>query len=349
MNKLLLALAVLTIPLSGADAQAPSAPSPASYNPTGYFPGVNLSVAEFGKGSKLGTNFVYPNEQEFAYFQGKGFKIVRIPFKWERIQPHLLGDLDPQNLKELDRCVSQANRHGLVVLLDVHNYGGRGVNGKNLMIGIDPELTSEQFNDLWVKLATHFKDSPLVWFGLMNEPHKQNAQQTAAIMQSALNAIRGAGVKNRILVPGTAWSGAHSWVKSGNGAAYENFKDPENNFAFEAHQYLDKDNSGTHPQAVIGAGASRLVEFTGWAKQHNFKAFLGEFGWDGNPSDAQAAIEGDALLSYMDQDKDVWIGYTYWAAGPWWKNYMYSVEPTGLKEGAPVDRNQISILTKHLQ
>jgi endoglucanase len=183
----------------------------------------------------------------------------------------------------------------------------------------------------------------------MNEPHKQSAEQTAEIMQSAVNAIRAAGINNRILVPGTSYTGAHSWIKSGNAAAYENFKDPGNNFAFEVHQYLDKDSSGTHPQAVAGYGASSLVAFTDWAKQHNYKAFLGEFGWDGNPSNTQANIEGDALLSYMDQNKDVWIGYTYWAAGPWWKNYMYSIEPAGLKQDAPVDANQLSVLTKHMQ
>jgi endoglucanase len=168
-------------------------------------------------------------------------------------------------------------------------------------------------------------------------------------MQSAVNAIRATGAKNRILVPGTSWTGAHSWIKSGNGAAYADFKDPGDNFAFEVHQYLDKDNSGTHKEAVPGKGATSLVAFTGWARDHHFKAFLGEFGWDNNTANTQASTEGDALLNYMDQNKDVWIGYTYWAAGPWWNNYMYSIEPTGLKEGAPVDRPQMSVLERHLK
>jgi len=325
------------------------APSAADYASSGFFPGVNLSVAEFGKGSTINKNYAYPQDTELTYFQGKGFKIVRIPFKWERVQPQALGDLSQPDMAELDRCVATATHLGLVVLLDVHNYGGREIDGKGALVGLDPQLTNDQFNDLWVKLATHFKDNPLVWFGLMNEPHKQTAQMNAETMQSAVNAIRAAGAKNRILVPGTSWTGAHSWIKSGNAAALESFKDPGNNFAFEAHQYLDKDSSGTHPQAVPGIGDKCLVDFTTWAKQHNFKAFLGEFGWDGNPANTQANIEGDALLSYMDQNKDVWIGYTYWAAGPWWGKYMYSVEPTGLKEGAPVDKNQLPILVKHLQ
>jgi len=323
--------------------------SAAAYQPTGYFPGVNLSVAEFGKGAKLNKDYAYPSDEEITYFHGKGLKIVRIPFKWERIQPQVRGDLDATNLAELDRCVATATHLGMAVLIDPHNYGGRNVGGKNALVGVDPQLPNDDFNDLWVKLANHYKDNPLVWFGLMNEPHKQTAAQDAATMQSAVNAIRATGAQNRILVPGTSWTGAHSWIKSGNAAAFENFTDPANNFAFEVHQYLDKDSSGTHTEAVPGKGAKALVAFTDWAKAHHFKAFLGEAGWDGNPANTQASAEGDALLSYMDQNKDVWIGYTYWAAGPWWGNYMYSVEPTGLKNGTPVDRTQMTVLEKHLQ
>ena len=329
--------------------QQPATTAASKYGPGGYFPGVNLAGAEFGSGSSLNSDFVYPTDAEFTYFQGKGLKIIRLPFKWERVQPQLLGDLDPQNIAELDRCVSTAGKLGLVVLLDPHNYGGRPVDGKGALVGIDSQLPNDAFNDLWVKLANHFKDNPLVWFGLMNEPFKQTAQMNADTMQSAVNAIRGAGAKNRILVPGTHWTGAHAWITTGNAAAFENFKDPGNNFAFEVHQYLDEDSSGTHPQVVSGIGSTCLVAFTTWAKEHHVKAVLGEFGWDGNSANPQANIEGDAMLSYMDRNKDVWIGYTYWAAGSRWGNYMYSVEPAGLNEGSPVDKTQMSVLLKHLQ
>ena len=70
---------------------------------------MNLASAEFGEGTKLGTNFVYPNRAEFAYYPGKGLKLVRIPFLWERVQPRLRGELDAANLAELDRCISQAD------------------------------------------------------------------------------------------------------------------------------------------------------------------------------------------------------------------------------------------------
>jgi len=336
-------------------AQSPfSSPSGAGSHTSGYYPGVNLAGAEFGKsGGSIGKNYVYPNLSEFQYFQSKGMKIIRIPFRWERIQPELRGELDSANLAELDRCVAEATKLGLSVLLDVHNYGARpdpsGIK-KGLFIGMDPELPGDAFNDLWVKLATHYKDNAMVWFGLMNEPHKHPAQLNAEIMQSAVNAIRATGAKNMILVPGTWYSGAHSWIKSGNAEAFKNFKDPANNFAYEVHQYLDKDNSGTHAEAVPNAGSTRLTAFTQWAKQHHAKGFLGEFGWDRNPDNKQAQKEGEDLLNAMDKNKDVWIGYAYWSAGSWWTpTYMYLLEPEGLKAGTPVDRAQMSVISKHLK
>lgn len=314
-----------------------------------YYPGVNLAAAEFGKEGELGKKYVYPNDKEFQYFAGKGFKIVRIPFKWERVQPELRGEFDPANIAEIDRCVTQANAAGLVVLLDVHNYGGRKVPGqeKGVAIGMDPALTKEDFNDLWVRFSNRYKGNPMVWFGLMNEPHKVPAKINAENMQAVVNAIRATGATNKILVPGTSYTGAHSWIKSGNAESFNNFKDSGNNFAFEVHQYLDKDSSGTHPQSVPGAGTKTMAAFTAWAKQHHYKAFLGEFGWAIDPASQK---EGDDILSFMDRNKDVFIGYSYWAAGPWWPGtYMYTVEPEGLKVGTPVDRPQMSVLTKHLK
>ena len=73
------------------------------------------------------------------------------------------------------------------------------------------------------------------------------------IAQSVTNAIRAIGARNRILVPGTDYSGAHSWVTSGNAAQMATFLDPANNFAFDVHQYLDADSSGKEGTCVVGA------------------------------------------------------------------------------------------------
>ena len=57
-----------------------------------------------------------------------------------------------------------------------------------------------------------------------------------------------------LLGPGNGWTGAHSWMqnwpdtsdnKISNADAFVNFTDPSSNWAFEMHQYLDADASGS--------------------------------------------------------------------------------------------------------
>jgi endoglucanase len=45
----------------------------------------------------------------------------------------------------------------------------------------------------------------------------------------------------------------------------------------------------------------------------------------------------------MDAHADVWQGATYWAGGPWWGDYMYSIEPINGH-----DRPQMDILQHYL-
>ena len=45
----------------------------------------------------------------------------------------------------------------------------------------------------------------------------------------------------------------------------------------------------------------------------------------------------------MQQHTGAWQGVTYWAGGPWWGNYMFSIEPQN-----GVDKPQMGILLQHL-
>jgi endoglucanase len=83
----------------------------------------------------------------------------------------------------------------------------------------------------------------------------------------------------------------------------------------EMHQYLDSDSSGTSGTCVSSTiGAERLQVATQWLQQNNFKGFLGEMG-AGSNSACISAIQG-AICSM--QQSGVWLGFTWWAAGPWW-------------------------------
>lgn len=302
--------------------------------------GVNLAGAEFGSlGGPLNTAYTYPTDAEIDYYASKGMDVIRLPFKWERLQTSLDGPLAAEDLAHIDRIIDHAASKGIKVVLDAHNHAKYGDD----LIG-SPAVPNASFADFWGRMADHFKGDANVMFGLMNEPYQQSAATWIESANEAISAIRANGATQKILVPGTYWSGAHSWVSSDNDTTVgSGVRDPWDNFAFDVHQYLDFDSSGTHASVVSTTiGAERLAAITSWARATGNELFLGEFG---ATSDATSLAALDNMLRYMDDNADVWIGGTYWAAGPWWGDYMFSIEPTSLTN--PVDKPQMDVLERY--
>ncbi len=283
------------------------------------YKGVNLSGLEFGNGVGVyDRDYTMPARSSYDYWgQQVHSNVVRLPFTWERLQPQLGGALDQNYLSYLKNSVSYAKANGITLILDLHNYAR--YNGQ--------VVTSAQLTDVWTKLGNEFKGDSSVWLNLMNEPHDISATQWAGISQQTLNALRASGINNKILISGTSWSGAHSWNASGNAAAYANFKDPLNNYAYDVHQYLDSDSSGTSATAIPGSGSTRLVDITSWAESTGQKLFLGEAGVADN---AQSQAEMSAMIKYMESHSGAWLGFTLWGGGPWWPdNYIFEINPNG--------------------
>ena len=288
--------------------------------------GVNLAGAEFG-GSKLPgvlyQDYVYPNNAGFDYFASIGANVIRLPFRWERIQPSLSGELDAAELHNIEAVVAMAKARGMCLILDVHNYGTYRGNA----IGT-AEVPVQAFINLWTRLAARFSDTSVVAFGLMNEPFTLPIEQWASTAQETVSAIRESGAKNLILVSGARWSGVHEWEKQKSGAsnanAFAHFQDPLKRTWIEVHQYADLNYSGTGQTCVSAASLTTMFgNITRWAKTKNQRLFLGEFGTPAN----QACLEAlDAMLAQMI-DESVWRGWTYWAAGSWWGGYPLSIEP----------------------
>jgi endoglucanase len=311
--------------------------------------GVNIAGAEFGP-SKMpgvhGKDYIYPDPATIDHFAAKGMNTLRLPFRWERLQRSLGGELDPDELGRIDAVVRHATTRGMHTVLDVHNYASYNVQSIGVQPIGSPSVPVNALADLWSRLAQRYIGNDHVIFGLMNEPKGLATETWLAAANAAIAAIRATGAKNLILVPGNGFTGAHSWLSgyygTPNGEVMRAVVDPANNFVFEAHQYLDSNFSGTKPDcrnAEIGAQA--LVRFTEWARQNRTRGFLGEFGGGSDPI-CLAALEG--MLQYMAQNSDVWIGWTYWAAGAWWpRDYFTSVQPLG-----GTDRPQTAVLIQHL-
>jgi endoglucanase len=299
--------------------------------------GVNLAGGDFGRiPGVFNKDYTYPGAKQFDYCQKKGLRLIRLPFKWERIQPELMGTLDRDEIGRLDRVVELANRRDLKLVLDMHNYARYG--GK--LIGTDA-VPNVAFADVWKRLATHFRDETAVAaYGIMNEPHGTKGLWPAAA-QACIDAIRTVDNKHVISVCGDGWSGAHSWRKYNDGLLLE---DAADRLIYEAHQYFDHDNSGTYKKSYDDDGAyptigvKRLQPFVEWLNEHKLHGFIGEFGVP--DSDPRWLVVLDNTLAEMHKRG---LSGTYWAAGPWWNNYPLSVEPL---DG--VDRPQMAVLEAYL-
>src|SRR5262245_33241319 len=302
--------------------------------------GVNLAGAEFGSNvpGVFGTDYTYPTHAEIDYYASKGLGVIRRPFCWERMQRTEFGALDATELGRLTDVVNYATGKGLKIEIGPHDYG----YGFGALIG-SAQTPNSAFADFWGKLAQHFEANPNVIFGLMNEPHDQSATAWLGSANAAIAAIRGAGaVSQEILVPGSYWDGAWTWTSTDNASVVgTGVQDPAHNFAFEVHQYLDSDGSGTHSGAVSATiGVERLTAITQWAQATGNHLFLGEVGVT---TDQTSLTAFDGMLTYMQQHTGAWQGITYWAGGPWWGNYMFSIEPQN-----GVDKPQMGIPVQHL-
>lgn len=307
------------------------------------YKGVTLAGAEFGQNNIPGiyeTDYIYPDQGEVDYFKGKNMNTLRLPFLWERLQRSLNGAFDATELSRMDTFVNATTAKGVNVVIDPHNYAR--YNGAVIGGGV----SNAAFADFWSRLAAHYKSNNKVIFAIMNEPHDMQTEQWLSAANAAIAAIRATGATNLIIVPGNAWTGAWSWNQTWYGSANANVMqvvvDSGNNFAFEVHQYLDADSSGTSSACVSSTiGVERLTAFTAWANANGKRAFLGEFA-GGNNATCKDAVQ--RMLQYMQDNNNVWLGWTWWAAGPWWADYMYTLEPAA----GGADRPQMSWLTPYL-
>ena len=309
------------------------------------FAGINLAGGEFGTvPGKLDTDYAYPNRASVDGFAREGFNLIRLPFRWERLQPELGGELVRKEVEQIQDIVTYAAGRGMTTVLDTHNYAKRRLAGdgwrNDHSIG-SREVPAEAFANFCGRLAGVFKTSDTVMFGIMNEPADIDARTWLHAANISAAAIRGAGAEQTLCVPGVNFTGAHSWARSGN-EIMSAFVDPAANFVIEVHQYFDSNSSGTSGEAVDARiGSKRIAAFAEWARSKRLKAFLGEFAGGRDPVSLAAL---DDICATMRDDPDVWLGWAAWAGGAWWPDdYFFTLEPG--KDGK--SRPQMQVLSRH--
>jgi len=140
--------------------------------------GANYMGMEFG--------WLRHSEADFERMASWGFNVVRVPIGWAYIEPKP-GVIDENYLKHLDQVVGWAKRHGLYVVLDMHQwrwsrrYGGCGMpdwlvpGAKSYAEASVAFFTNrtlwERFAGVWRLLAERYRDEPAIAaYDILNEP-----------------------------------------------------------------------------------------------------------------------------------------------------------------------------------
>jgi len=342
---LLIVIAVMTLSCSKVKKVTPVELPEPKLNPV--FFGVNLAGAEFGLVTgAYGAAYVYPNNAELDYYKSKGLKMIRLPFRWERMQPEMNAELNSAELSRLMAFADAAKERGLFIIPDCHNFGRRTVGGTGYLIG-SAQVPIAAFRDFWTKMAIAFKSRTNIWaYDIMNEPHDMLPAPARwfDIAQEAIYGIRSVDVTGNIMISGDAWSGAPNYgVPGSTSEILKNLIDPSNKLVYQAHVYFDNDASGSYDATYDTEGGTptkgveRVKPFVDWLNANNKKGFVGEYGVPAN--DARWLVTLDNFLAYL---KANCVNGTYWAGGPWWGTYPLSIEPA-----AGADKPQIEVVKRY--
>ena len=171
------------------------------------YAGVNLSGAEFGQNvlpGTFGSQYTYPTQQEVDYFRGRGMNIIRLPFRWERLQHTNNLTLDATELGRMNTFVSATTAKGVYVILDPHNFERYYPDPNNFQGSakglVGSAVPDSAFSNFWGQVADIYKTNNQVIFGLMNEPDAMPTEQLLYSENAAFAAIRATGATNLILV-----------------------------------------------------------------------------------------------------------------------------------------------------
>ncbi|KAL5877928.1 Endoglucanase gh5-1 [Pyricularia oryzae] len=283
------------------------------------FFGTNEAGAEFGQDTLPGVwgkEYTFPEPSTIDTLMSQGYNTFRVCMAMERLADKgLTGAFNQAYLRNLTTVVNHITNKGGWAVIDPHNYGRY-----NKAIITD----TSAFRTFFVNLGTAFKSNSKVVFDTNNEYNTMDQNLVLRLNQASIDGIRAAGATSQyIFVEGNAWSGAWSWNTTNDNM--KALTDPQNKLVYEMHQYLDSDSSGTSPDCVsANIGVQRIVGATEWLRANKKVGMIGEFA--GGPNEqCKAAVKG--MLDHMKQNSDVWLGALWWAAGPWWGDYMYGFEP----------------------
>ncbi len=309
---------------------------------------MNIAGLEFGTHlegfcaeapGKRGQDYVAARGRTYNLLADQGFKLFRVPFRWERVQPVLGAPLNPDGVQQLRYQASLAARAGGKVILDMHNYGRyvRTLDEGPVECQLDLDhdgwvpLSSEDLADAWARLSYALSGLPeIAGYGLMNEPHDLGPGVWVNASIAAADAIRENKDDRTLYVSGDRWASSMHWAQVNPQSPW--IDDSKGDVIYEAHCYFDHDGSGEYELSydeelerdptLLSRGVARLRPYLDWLRANNAKGFLGEFGLP-VASPAWSRLLPDFLCA-LDQAE---VPVAWWAAGEAWGDYPLSMQP----------------------
>lgn len=302
--------------------------------------GLNDSGAEFAGPLRSKGPLHLSSPATLNWIASRGFHVVRLPFRWEQLQPELDGPLMPAAVASLKDYCREAHARGLGVIIDPHNYARYTLpDGRVGVIGT-PLVPIAAFADFWRRMSRALHGRPGVWaYDLMNEPHNMSTRVWKRASQEALTAIRAQGDPTLILVPGNNWESAGEWVDCQGWDAW--IHDPMDNFEYEAHCYFESSGTyaGSSSRLRSKPARKRLQHFIDWCYENGVRGFIGEFGC---PRGHRWLGRLNRFMEVMDRAR---LGGTAWATGEAWpSSYPLLLRPAPGGQEPP----QVAVLRRHL-
>lgn len=334
-------LATLGLGLAG---QAFAAPPPTMI-------GANIAGGDFGGiTATMPSGYWYPRADDIDQAKAAGIELIRVPFKWERVQKDSNGVLDAAlwsaDMTALDSSIAAMEARGMRIILDMHNYGVRyltinGVQAKH-KIG-SAALPASEFARAWKLIADRYKNRPSIWgYDLMNEPvgvlssdpAVNNPLTTAEwvdYLQLAVNAIREVDTKTAIILePARKYAHTVDWLEIG--APLLAITDPANNLVYSGHCYTDRYQEGvwkfgasvsaelvgygySSVTAALDVGVNRVKPFVDWCVANNVRGLVGEYASPAKTDQANWDIVTDRMLSYIKNSGNGLVSATQWSHG----------------------------------
>lgn len=240
----------------------------------------------------------YITEQDFDFIASTGANTVRIPFHYKLFtnEDYLgLNDAD-EGFRRIDDCIAWARKHGLRLILDMHDCPG-GQTGDNIDDSygypwlMTDERAQKQFIDIWKKIAERYSDEDIILgYELANEPiatywegeeRDSLNSRLEPLYKQTVSAIREVDRNHIILLGGPQWN-----------SYFGNFTDWtfDDNIMYTCHRY------GGEPTAAA------IQEYIDFRDRTGLPMYMGETGHNSNE---WMSLFADAMRSNN-------IGYTFW-------------------------------------